>query len=157
MQRFDVNAVIFTHLTSKLACSVNVHSTYRLNPFLQVCIDAFAGSLENKLTPLRSGSGFYVEIRTVSLEGSLEDHTFTTDDLRIKPLSWTSRVKVAVAAAKELARLDFGLARDCPKGEISYVITRVMGTFGYAALECVYQVSTEWDARRFSRKSGIDK
>ncbi|KAG2317736.1 hypothetical protein Bca4012_036490 [Brassica carinata] len=34
------------------------------------------------------------------------------------------------------------------------VITRVMGTFGYAAPE---YVSTDRDARRFSRKSGIDK
>ena len=32
---------------------------------------------------------------------------------------------------------DFGLARDCPKGETSYVITRVMGTFGYAAPQYV--------------------
>ncbi|KAG2305059.1 hypothetical protein Bca4012_064137 [Brassica carinata] len=43
---------------------------------------------------------------------------------------------------------------DCPKGETSPVITRVMGTFGYAAPE---YVSTYRDARRFSRKSGIDK
>ena len=32
---------------------------------------------------------------------------------------------------------DFGLARDGPMGETSYVSTRVMGTFGYAAPEYV--------------------
>jgi len=32
---------------------------------------------------------------------------------------------------------DFGLARDGPMGEQSYVSTRVMGTFGYAAPEYV--------------------
>ncbi|CAN6816116.1 unnamed protein product [Brassica oleracea var. botrytis] len=30
---------------------------------------------------------------------------------------------------------DFGLARNCPKGETSYGITSVMGTIGYEALE----------------------
>ncbi|CAN6974436.1 unnamed protein product [Brassica rapa subsp. trilocularis] len=44
---------------------------------------------------------------------------------------------------------DFGLVKDCSKGETSYVITRVMGTFGYAAPQ---YVSTDRDARRFSRK-----
>ncbi|KAH0910907.1 hypothetical protein HID58_034228 [Brassica napus] len=44
---------------------------------------------------------------------------------------------------------DFGLVKDCSKGETSYVITRVMGTFGYAAPQ---YVSTDRDARRLSRK-----
>ncbi|CAH8356578.1 unnamed protein product [Eruca vesicaria subsp. sativa] len=97
-------------------------------------------------------------------KGSLEDHLFT-NDVKCKPLSWTLRVKVALDAAKGLAFLhsdpvkviyrdikasnilldsdfngklsDFGLARDGPMGETSYVSTRVMGTFGYAAPEYV--------------------
>ncbi|KAL0725588.1 hypothetical protein Bca4012_040187 [Brassica carinata] len=97
-------------------------------------------------------------------KGSLEDHLFTRDDVK-KPLSWLLRVKVALDAAKGLAFLhsdpvkviyrdikasnilldsdfngklsDFGLARDGPMGETSYVSTRVMGTFGYAAPEYV--------------------
>ncbi|KAJ0246927.1 serine/threonine-protein kinase PBL1 [Hirschfeldia incana] len=98
-------------------------------------------------------------------KGSLEDHLFTTASVKCKPLSWTLRVKVALDAAKGLAFLhsdpvkviyrdikasnilldsdfngklsDFGLARDGPMGETSYVSTRVMGTFGYAAPEYV--------------------
>ncbi|KAH0928497.1 hypothetical protein HID58_014224 [Brassica napus] len=97
-------------------------------------------------------------------KGSLEDHLFT-NDVKRKPLSWLLRVKVALDAAKGLAFLhsdsvkviyrdikasnilldsdfngklsDFGLARDGPMGETSYVSTRVMGTFGYAAPEYV--------------------
>ncbi|KAF2566833.1 hypothetical protein F2Q70_00026754 [Brassica cretica] len=97
-------------------------------------------------------------------KGSLEDHLFT-NDVKCKPLSWLLRVKVALDAAKGLAFLhsgpvkviyrdikasnilldsdfngklsDFGLARDGPMGEKSYVSTRVMGTFGYAAPEYV--------------------
>ncbi|KAL0714486.1 hypothetical protein Bca4012_021465 [Brassica carinata] len=88
-----------------------------------------------------------------------------TAGVKCKPLSWTLRVKVALDAAKGLAFLhsdpvkviyrdikasnilldsdfngklsDFGLARDGPMGETSYVSTRVMGTFGYAAPEYV--------------------
>ncbi|KAG5399881.1 hypothetical protein IGI04_014488 [Brassica rapa subsp. trilocularis] len=91
-------------------------------------------------------------------------HTYA-DDVKCKPLSWLLRVKVALDAAKGLAFLhsdsvkviyrdikasnilldsdfngklsDFGLARDGPMGETSYVSTRVMGTFGYAAPEYV--------------------
>ncbi|ESQ44910.1 hypothetical protein EUTSA_v10010443mg [Eutrema salsugineum] len=97
-------------------------------------------------------------------KGSLEDHLFT-NDVQCKPLSWILRIKVALDAAKGLAFLhsdpvkviyrdikasnilldsdfngklsDFGLARDGPMGETSYVSTRVMGTFGYAAPEYV--------------------
>ncbi|KFK34793.1 hypothetical protein AALP_AA5G193900 [Arabis alpina] len=97
-------------------------------------------------------------------KGSLEDHLFT-NGVQCKPLSWILRIKVALDAAKGLAFLhsdpvkviyrdikasnilldsefngklsDFGLARDGPMGETSYVSTRVMGTFGYAAPEYV--------------------
>ncbi|KAL1189554.1 putative serine/threonine-protein kinase PBL1 [Cardamine amara subsp. amara] len=97
-------------------------------------------------------------------KGSLEDHLFK-NGVQCKPLSWILRVKVALDAAKGLAFLhsdpvkviyrdikasnilldsdfnaklsDFGLARDGPMGELSYVSTRVMGTFGYAAPEYV--------------------
>ncbi|CAN8279430.1 unnamed protein product [Cochlearia groenlandica] len=97
-------------------------------------------------------------------KGSLEDHLFA-NDMQHKPLSWILRVKVALDAAKGLAFLhsdpvkviyrdikasnilldsvfngklsDFGLARDGPTGDTSYVSTRVMGTYGYAAPEYV--------------------
>ncbi|XP_019102371.1 PREDICTED: probable receptor-like protein kinase At3g55450 isoform X3 [Camelina sativa] len=97
-------------------------------------------------------------------KGSLENHLFSRSR-DFKPLSWILRIKVALDAAKGLAFLhsdpvkviyrdikasnilldsdfnaklsDFGLARDGPMGETSYVSTRVMGTFGYAAPEYV--------------------
>lgn len=94
--------------------------------------------------------------------GSLENHLFRRSS-HFQPLSWSLRMKVALGAAKGLAFLhsdeakviyrdfkssnilldsnynaklsDFGLAKDGPTGDRSYVSTRVMGTFGYAAPE----------------------
>ncbi|KAK9683302.1 hypothetical protein RND81_10G130300 [Saponaria officinalis] len=94
--------------------------------------------------------------------GSLENHLFRRSSY-FEPLSWTLRMKVALGAAKGLAFLhsptakviyrdfkpsnilldsdfdaklsDFGLAKDGPFDEKSYVSTRVMGTHGYAAPE----------------------
>lgn len=42
---------------------------------------------------------------------------------------------------------DFGLARDGPKGDITHVSTRVMGTYGYAAPEYVL-TGNEYLARK---------
>ncbi|KAK6163195.1 hypothetical protein DH2020_000059 [Rehmannia glutinosa] len=94
--------------------------------------------------------------------GSLENHLFRRGSY-FQPLSWSLRLKVAIGAAKGLAFLhsseakviyrdfktsnilldsnynaklsDFGLAKDGPTGDKSYVSTRVMGTYGYAAPE----------------------
>ncbi|XP_073144070.1 probable serine/threonine-protein kinase PBL10 [Henckelia pumila] len=94
--------------------------------------------------------------------GSLENHLFRRGSY-FQPLSWSLRLKVALGAAKGLAFLhcaetrviyrdfktsnilldskynaklsDFGLAKDGPVGDKSYVSTRVMGTYGYAAPE----------------------
>ncbi|KAG6602380.1 Receptor-like cytoplasmic kinase 176, partial [Cucurbita argyrosperma subsp. sororia] len=94
--------------------------------------------------------------------GSLENHLFRRS-AHFQPLSWSLRLKVALGAAKGLAFLhseeakviyrdfkssnilldsdynaklsDFGLAKDGPTGDRSYVSTRVMGTYGYAAPE----------------------
>ncbi|KAL3523824.1 hypothetical protein ACH5RR_016658 [Cinchona calisaya] len=94
--------------------------------------------------------------------GSLENHLFRRS-LYFQPLSWNLRMKVALDAAKGLAYLhspeakviyrdfkpsnilldsnynaklsDFGLAKDGPTDGKSYVSTRVMGTYGYAAPE----------------------
>ncbi|XP_015876898.1 receptor-like cytoplasmic kinase 176 isoform X2 [Ziziphus jujuba] len=94
--------------------------------------------------------------------GSLDNHLFRRASY-FQPLPWNIRMKVALGAAKGLAYLhsdevkviyrdfktsnilldsnydsklsDFGLAKDGPEGDKSYVSTRVMGTFGYAAPE----------------------
>eukprot|EP00249_Psilotum_nudum_P012877 c24021_g1_i1 orf=408-1682(+) len=94
--------------------------------------------------------------------GSLENHLFRKTAL---PLSWATRMKIALGAAKGLAFLhgaerpviyrdfktsnilldsdytaklsDFGLAKDGPEGDQTHVSTRVMGTCGYAAPEYV--------------------
>ncbi|KAM7259963.1 hypothetical protein ACFE04_015704 [Oxalis oulophora] len=94
--------------------------------------------------------------------GSLENHLFRRGSY-FQPLSWSLRMKVALGAAKGLAFLhsaeikviyrdfktsnvlldsnyiaklsDFGLAKDGPTGDKSYVSTRIMGTYGYAAPE----------------------
>lgn len=94
--------------------------------------------------------------------GSLEKHLFR----RVcATLTWSTRMKIALDAAKGLAFLhgaersiiyrdfktsnilldanfraklsDFGLAKDGPMGDQTHVSTRVMGTYGYAAPEYV--------------------
>ncbi|TKY72871.1 Serine/threonine-protein kinase [Spatholobus suberectus] len=94
--------------------------------------------------------------------GSLENHLFRRFSAS---LPWSTRMKIAVGAAKGLAFLheaekpviyrdfkasnilldsdynaklsDFGLAKDGPEGDDTHVSTRVMGTHGYAAPEYV--------------------
>lgn len=93
---------------------------------------------------------------------SLENHLFRRSSY-FQPLPWNIRMKVALGAAKGLAFLhsqqleviyhdfkssnvlldseynaklsDFGLAKDGPIGDKSYVSTRVLGTHGYTAPE----------------------
>ncbi|OIW07477.1 hypothetical protein TanjilG_14423 [Lupinus angustifolius] len=95
-------------------------------------------------------------------KGSVENHLFRRGSF-FQPLSWSLRLQIALGAARGLAFLhstepkviyrdfktsnilldtkynaklsDFGLARDGPTGDKSYVSTRVMGTHGYAAPE----------------------
>ncbi|KAJ4959332.1 hypothetical protein NE237_026443 [Protea cynaroides] len=94
--------------------------------------------------------------------GSLEKQLFRRACVS---LTWSTRMKVALGAAKGLAFLhgaersiiyrdfktsnilldldynaklsDFGLAKDGPMGDQTHVSTRVMGTYGYAAPEYV--------------------
>ncbi|XP_027368253.1 probable serine/threonine-protein kinase PBL21 [Abrus precatorius] len=95
--------------------------------------------------------------------GSLEHHLFDPNSQK-KPLSWTTRMKIAVGAARGLQYLhceaappviyrdlksanilldkdfnpklsDFGLAKLGPIGDNTHVSTRVMGTYGYCAPE----------------------
>jgi serine/threonine protein kinase len=94
--------------------------------------------------------------------GSLEHHLFKN---LLSSLPWSTRLKIAVGAAKGLAFLheadtpviyrdfkasnillesdytaklsDFGLAKEGPQGDDTHVSTRVMGTHGYAAPEYI--------------------
>ncbi|XP_039031508.1 serine/threonine-protein kinase RIPK-like [Hibiscus syriacus] len=94
--------------------------------------------------------------------GSLENQLFRKYSV---PLPWSTRMKIALGAAKGLAYLhdaekpviyrdfkasnilldsdytaklsDFGLAKEGPEGDKSHVSTRVMGTQGYAAPEYI--------------------
>lgn len=95
--------------------------------------------------------------------GSLEDHLFDLEPDKV-PLSWETRIKIAVGAARGLEYLhckanppviyrdlksanilldndfnpklsDFGLAKLGPVGDNTHVSTRVMGTYGYCAPE----------------------
>ncbi|TYH93111.1 hypothetical protein ES332_A13G230200v1 [Gossypium tomentosum] len=94
--------------------------------------------------------------------GSLENQLFAKYSV---PLPWSTRMKIALGAAKGLAYLheaekpviyrdfkasnilldsdysaklsDFGLAKDGPEGDKTHVSTRVMGTRGYAAPEYI--------------------
>ncbi|KAH9318630.1 hypothetical protein KI387_020399, partial [Taxus chinensis] len=95
-------------------------------------------------------------------KGSLENHLFRRGS-HYQPLSWNTRIKIALGAARGLAFLhsadpqviyrdfktsnilldsdynaklsDFGLAKDGPTGADTHVSTRIMGTYGYAAPE----------------------
>ncbi|KAA0061464.1 serine/threonine-protein kinase [Cucumis melo var. makuwa] len=97
--------------------------------------------------------------------GSLENQLFKSFLEYSIPLPWSTRMKIALGAAKGLAFLheadkpviyrdfkasnvlldsdytaklsDFGLAKDGPEGDNTHVSTRVMGTHGYAAPEYI--------------------
>ncbi|CAN1805226.1 Probable serine/threonine-protein kinase PIX13 [Linum perenne] len=70
-------------------------------------------------------------------KGSLENHLFGRG-AAVQPLPWEIRLKIAIGAARGLAKIsDFGLAKFGPSASQSHVTTRVMGTYGYAAPEYV--------------------
>ncbi|CAN1179933.1 Probable serine/threonine-protein kinase PBL3 [Linum perenne] len=109
-------------------------------------------------------------------KGSLEDHLFDSGG---EPLSWTTRMKVAMGAARGLSFLhdseqqviyrdfkasnvlldsdfnprlsDFGLAKAGPTGGRSHVSTQVLGTRGYAAPEYIAtgRLTTKCDVYSF--------
>ncbi|XP_016201383.1 probable serine/threonine-protein kinase CST [Arachis ipaensis] len=98
-------------------------------------------------------------------KGSLESHLFRRNSNTTEPISWNTRLKIAIDAARGLAFLhtsekqviyrdfkasnilldgdynakisDFGLAKLGPAGGESHVSTRIMGTYGYAAPEYI--------------------
>ncbi|KAM0919760.1 hypothetical protein ACQ4PT_007930 [Festuca glaucescens] len=97
-------------------------------------------------------------------KGSLENHLFRRG-AAFEPLTWETRLKIAIGAARGLAFLhspetqiiyrdfkasnilldadfgpklsDFGLAKSGPSAGRSHVTTRIIGTYGYAAPEYV--------------------
>ncbi|KAK1653361.1 hypothetical protein QYE76_071166 [Lolium multiflorum] len=97
-------------------------------------------------------------------KGSLENHLFRRG-AAFEPLTWETRLKIAIGAARGLAFLhspetqiiyrdfkasnilldadfgpklsDFGLAKSGPAAGRSHVTTRIIGTYGYAAPEYV--------------------
>ncbi|XP_029127559.1 probable serine/threonine-protein kinase PIX13 isoform X2 [Cajanus cajan] len=97
-------------------------------------------------------------------KGSLENHLFRRNT-NTEPLSWNTRLKIVIGAARGLAFLhtsekqiiyrdfkasnilldedynakisDFGLAKLGPSAGNSHVTTRIMGTYGYAAPEYI--------------------
>ncbi|KAI9117126.1 hypothetical protein K1719_011292 [Acacia pycnantha] len=109
-------------------------------------------------------------------KGSLENHLFRRAS---QSLSWATRIKVAIDAARGLAFLhdsnpqviyrdfkasnvlldsefnaklsDFGLAKAGPTGDRSHVSTQVMGTHGYAAPEYIAtgRLTTKCDVYSF--------
>ncbi|KAL0736754.1 hypothetical protein Bca4012_012964 [Brassica carinata] len=113
---------------------------------------------ETSLSPSKPGTGIVIAVKKLNQEG-LQGHR------EWLPISWNTRVRMALGAARGLAFLhnaqpqviyrdfkasnilldsnynaklsDFGLARDGPEGDNSHVSTRVVGTQGYAAPEYV--------------------
>ncbi|KAL3569967.1 hypothetical protein D5086_029857 [Populus alba] len=112
--------------------------------------------------------------------GSLENHLFRKATV---PLSWATRMMIALGAAKGLAFLhnaerpviyrdfktsnilldsdytaklsDFGLAKAGPQGDETHVSTRVMGTYGYAAPEYVMTGRKSVDKTRPSKEQSL--
>ncbi|KAK8586859.1 hypothetical protein V6N12_021382 [Hibiscus sabdariffa] len=134
---------------------------------------------ENGTAPVKPGTGLSVAVKTLNHDG-LQGHKEWLEIVQphargnyylfilsgSMPLPWSTRMKIALGAAKGLAFLheeaerpviyrdfktsnilldadynvklsDFGLAKDGPEGDKTHVSTRVMGTYGYAAPEYV--------------------
>ncbi|GAU29817.1 hypothetical protein TSUD_223630 [Trifolium subterraneum] len=124
------------------------------------------------LTPAKAGSGMIVAIKKLNSDSvqGVQEWQFKLSCVLFwlgnpKPLSWDTRLKITIDAARGLAFLhssekqiiyrdfkasnilldgnynakisDFGLAKFGPSGENSHVTTRIMGTYGYAAPEYI--------------------
>uniref|UniRef100_A0ACD5WDU5 Uncharacterized protein n=1 Tax=Avena sativa TaxID=4498 RepID=A0ACD5WDU5_AVESA len=143
--------------------------TYEFEFFFVSCLQAeviFLGQLSHpnlvKLVGYCCEGDHRVLVYEFMPLGSVESHLFSRVML---PLPWSTRMKIALGAARGLAFLheaerpviyrdfktsnilldeeynaklsDFGLAKDGPVGDKSHVSTRIMGTYGYAAPEYI--------------------
>ncbi|KAF9680932.1 hypothetical protein SADUNF_Sadunf06G0173000 [Salix dunnii] len=145
----------------------------------------YKGFVDDKLRPGLDAQP--VAVKSLDLDGMQGHKEWMVSFMHSRysaALPWSTRMKIALGAAKGVAFLhetdkpviyrdfkssnilldsdytaklsDFGLAKDGPEGEETHVTTRVMGTQGYAAPEYIMTVPTENESSQsLSREAGV--